>query len=100
MGHYSPWGSCKGSALLLEKASIHLRSRGVFFEGEDAGGFAAWFSCRVRIKGVLKLFGGKHSSLRINNGEKHKALHSGGSVGTWMELHFVNGRKVRDGKMK
>lgn len=66
MGHYSPSGSCKGSALLLEKASIHLRSRGVFFEGEDAGGFAAWFSYRIRIEGVFKLFGGKHSSLRIN----------------------------------
>lgn len=42
----------------------------MFFEGEGARSFIFCSSNRMRVDGTIKLLGGKHSSMRINNGEK------------------------------
>ena len=33
-------------------------------------GFVFCFSNRMKIEGIFKLLGGKHSSMRTNNGDK------------------------------
>lgn len=55
----SPWERCKGNGFLMEKASIQVKSRGVFFESKGTGSFVFCFLNGMRIEGIFKLFGGK-----------------------------------------
>lgn len=43
----------------MEKASIQVRSHGVFFESKGTGSFVFCFLNGMRIEGIFKLFGGK-----------------------------------------
>lgn len=50
---------CKGCDLLMEKASIGIRSHGVFSDSECTGSFVFCFSNRVKIEGISQPWGGK-----------------------------------------
>lgn len=69
----SPWGKLQSEWFPFREIPYSGQGHRVFFESLKVR--VTWvlffcFSNRMKIEGIFKLFGGKHSCMRTNNGDK------------------------------